>query len=107
MKGADKVMKKFLFILGFCALGIGFAPSAEAANFSVSIGGVPPVMVYGGGPGYYSTSYSIPFYGTGFYYSSGHHYRHCRPHHSHFSHRPPRHHGGHHGGPHGRHGGHR
>ena len=99
-------MKKFFLVLGLCVFGMNFSPSAEAANFSLSIGGMPGVMVFDSYGHYGYSLCGSPCYGGGFYYGTGHHYYgHGRPRHHHH-HRP--HHGGRpHPSHHGPHGGHR
>ena len=96
-------MKKFFIVLGFCVLGLNFAPTAEAAHFSVSIGGMPGVMVVDncGYVGY--SGYGMPYYSSGFYYH-GHGHRYHGHHHPPKPHHPPMHGGGRpssHHGPHG------
>ena len=99
-------MKKLFIVLSFCVLGLSFSPSAEAAQVSVSIGGMPGMMLVDN-CGYYS-GFGMPYCGISFYFSTSNRYygpaHHPRSHH---------HHGhGYHGGVHkpshhGPHGGHR
>ncbi len=99
-------MKKFLLLLACGVVLSCVSKPAEAANFSVSIGGYAPPMVVMGAPYY---NYTVPYYGGSYiYFGSGHHYSH---HPRHFRGHRPHHNGGivhrshvghgHHGGPRG------
>lgn len=100
-------MKKFFLVLGLCLLGLNFSPSAQASNFTISIGGMPGMMLVDNCGGCRYSTYSMPYYGSGFYFSTGHrYYGHGGPRHHH--HDRPHHGGGHHSSHHGpHHGGHR